>query len=295
MKLIGFLNLGNTCYINSVLQCFIYDQLFQKTLDESNILYDIIKHIDLTDNEENLNIPYNLKRFIDYFISKKNWFKRYEQNDAHEFLTNFIDLLCNPIQGSNPLDKSAESLWNCFLKNNDSPITEVYHGQLRTTVKCCKCNNCSINYEEFNTINLNVTGDGKITDLFMEYLRKESINDYYCNNCKCEHESEKKTSLYRIPDRLIIVLKKYSTKYKVQLGNLSIKEPINGIIKRYSLTGIINHSGNLHDGHYTTNVLINNNWYFTDDNNIYLNDSILLDDPDAYILFYNLSPSPFTK
>jgi len=297
MKLVGFLNLGNTCYINSVLQCFIYDELFQKTLQGSNILYDIIKHIDLNENSENLNIPYNLKKFIDYFISKKTWFKRYQQNDAHEFLTNFIDLLCNNISFPIPnhSDKSADSLWNSFLINNNSESTRVYHGQLQTIVKCCKCNNNSITYEEFNTINLDVNTSGNLTDFFMEYLKKESINDYYCDCCQCNVLSEKKTSLYRIPDRLIIVLKKYSIKYKVQLEKLIIKESISGSIKNCKLTGIVSHTGNLHDGHYTTNVLVNDNWYFIDDHNIFLNDSINLNDPDAYILFYNLSTPSFTK
>jgi ubiquitin C-terminal hydrolase len=301
MKLVGFLNLGNTCYINSILQCFVYDQLFitnlVDTLPIGKLLLDITGNIDLEQNHENLIIPYNLTKFVDYFISQKTWFHKYQQNDAHEFLTNFIDLVCNPVIGVNQCLGGPDELWNHFLKCNDSPFTMIYHGQTRTCTKCLKCNSHSNRYEEFNTINLNVplTTPGSLTDLFVDYLKKEvhtdSKNLYYCDKCEQEVESEKKVSLYRLPSRLIIVLKKYLNKINVKIENLTIKESISGKLMKYRLSGIVKHSGNLHDGHYTSNVLINDKWYFIDDHKIYLNDSLVIDDPDAYILVFNLIPN----
>ena len=295
MKIIGLLNLGNTCYVNSVLQCFLYDPLFQKILIENknvinNLLFDIISNIDLTENNEKLIVPYNLSKFLDYFISKKSWFIKFQQNDSHDFLTNFLDLLCNPqnlkLSGNDP-----DILWNIFLKNNDSPFTDIYHGQTKTSIKCCNCNSVSVKYEEFNTINLSINGINNLTELFINYLRKEIQDDpknlYYCETCKCQHVSEKKIAIYRLPPRLILVLKKYSKKNNILINNFLIKEQISSEIKKYKLSGIVNHSGNLHDGHYTSNVLINNNWYYFNDHVISLQNTMKFNNQDAYILFFS--------
>jgi ubiquitin C-terminal hydrolase len=265
MKLVTFPNLGNTCYLNSILQCFINNPHFQNIIknktDKNEFLIEletIIKLIDLTVNDETVSIKYNLTNFIQI----KNNFRLFQQHDAHEYLMYFLDKVI--------------------------PDTPDYHGTLKTSMHCGNCKNISIVYEQFNTINLDPNGNCSIYNLFMDYLKKESISEYYCEKCNTSSESTKKLSIHKLPTNLIIVLKKYNNKFKIQypLNDLKIKESSSGIINNYSLTAVVNHLGNLNNGHYNCNVLVNDAWYFIDDETIYLNTSFKTDEPNVYILFF---------
>ena len=117
MKIVSFSNLGNTCYINSVLQCFIYNPCFQKyhNLQE---LKKVIEQIDLTKNDQQAHLTCNIPGFIQMIFDKKKAFKRFQQNDAHEFLIEFLDILTTDIPGEQ-FESEPETRWTSFLKQNN--------------------------------------------------------------------------------------------------------------------------------------------------------------------------------
>lgn len=307
MRIISFKNLGNTCYLNSVFICFIYTHFFHEKIrevsgNESVFLSEmrnIIRCINLNE-QENKNIIYDLSSFINYFISEKPWFKRFQQNDAHEFLINFLELL---IKSSPVIYKLRESdepwkkSWNSFLSKNSSPFTREYHGQSKTKIKCCKCKTSKNIFDEFNSINLTVPlNETSLDKLFENYLKMEVQDDqsnlYYCETCKKNKITMKKIFLNILPNKLIIVLKRYSctgTKIITEIEypeELVIKESSSQEIKKYKLYAIVNHQGNLYDGHYTTNIKLKDTWYYFDDDLVFLNKSLNMKNPNAYILFY---------
>jgi ubiquitin C-terminal hydrolase len=296
MKIVSFSNLGNTCYINSVLQCFIYNPCFQKyhNLQE---LEKVIEQIDLTKNDQQAHLTCNIPGFIQMIFDKKKAFKRFQQNDAHEFLIEFLDLL---ITNTDPeqfctlgtLENPSLISWNNFLKQNKySKFVKEYHGQTKLTITCSCCQTSKEVFEEFNTINLNVENDAPdITSLFVKYLKRETNSDtsnlYFCENCRSEQISDQKISLSILPNILIVVLKRYTQTSKVNRelkyeDKLFIKD--NHSIKTYNLQSIIHHIGGLYDGHYSASVKLNGSWYHIDDNSV----SVNLTRENAYILFYN--------
>jgi len=272
MDLVGFDNFGNTCYINSVLQCFIYDPFFRS-----------LNFLDVSD----------IRPFIQKFFNENTSFKRFQQNDAHEFLMCFLELLVKHTPG---VPTPGPSLWNTFLKENGySKCINKYYGQSKKTIKCVCCKNVSTTFDHYNTINLNVPNKSiDTTSLFINYLKKEIHNDpdnlYYCEACKSNQITEQKITLTIVPDTLIIVLKRYSASSKVYSNvkydpELNIR--IDSDIKKYYLKSIVNHSGRLYDGHYTAHVN-KDKWYYIDDSVISKDVSFTFTNNDAYILFYSV-------
>jgi ubiquitin C-terminal hydrolase len=263
MKLPVFPNLGNTCYLSCVLQCFIYHK---HTIDKETpftLEFQKIKqYVDLTKNDEHIANLYNLKDLI-----KVLPFKQFEQQDCHECILYFLEHLPGP----------------------------VYHGETKTLICCLNCNKTKMIFEDFNSINLTIPLEkSQLTDLMLDYLKKETHNHpdnlYFCEHCKSKTKYTKKISLHRLPKILIIVLKRYTfngTKIgsEVVYNNvLHIKESISGQVKKYTLTSIINHVGDLYNGHYTNYICINDMWLFVDDEHVSPKN---YDHRDTYILFYS--------
>ena len=266
MDLIRFLNLGNTCYINSILQCFVNDPGFLSN-PENEILMELKKDIILGTNK-----IVNLSNTIKKIIKKNPYFTRFEQHDSHEFLTWFLDIL-------------------------DSDIKKKYHGQTKLTIKCNKCSNIKCIFEEFNSINLNVPENNTgLIDLFIDYLKTEILSDpnnlYFCDSCNENTVSEKKLILWKLPEKIIIVFKRYSQNgnknnntIEFPLDNLVIRESDSGKIFKYSLQNIIYHFGDMDSGHYVNGLFHNKEWYLIDDSTILKFNSII--NNQVYILVYS--------
>lgn len=153
------------------------------------------------------------------------------------------------------------------------------------------------------------SSDISLQSCFKHFVTKEKLdsqNTWYCNKCKEHKEAYIKHSLLRMPNVLIIHLKRFKKKYhgngyasfrkihnyvdfeieNLDLSEFMIQKDKNGAL--YNLIGVINHYGSSGGGHYTAfcKNFLNGRWYHFDDSDCtHISQSEILTKA-AYVLFY---------
>lgn len=149
----GFYNSGNTCFLNSVLQCITYTPplvaYFLKkphkktcTLTTSSVFCGMCfmeDHINkcFSTNERAI-VPTGLIKNLKVISSR---FRLGHQQDAHEFMVNLIDRLQQNIFG-NP-KKLEKQL------SDSSVLAQIFSGRYKSTVECLSCGYKSETIERF--------------------------------------------------------------------------------------------------------------------------------------------------
>ena len=179
--LVGLDNLGNTCFMASILQClsnsapltqYFLTGLFSKELNRRSISkgqlaeqYSELLQGLWTGGSFTSVRPSRLKQVIGMIASR---FLGYEQQDAQEFLRFFLDglhedlnrvIIKPPYQELKDIDgeslsDQARRWWSYYAARNDSIAKDLFCGQLRSTVVCKKCGKKSTAFDPFWDLSL---------------------------------------------------------------------------------------------------------------------------------------------
>ncbi|PNF33355.1 Ubiquitin carboxyl-terminal hydrolase 15 [Cryptotermes secundus] len=179
--LCGLCNLGNTCFMNSVLQCmsncppitkYFLNEEHLNELNEENPLGmkgeiakafgDLIKV--MWSGRYSYTMPHNFKLQVGRFAPQ---FSGYQQHDSQELLTFLLDGLHEDLNrikkkpyielqdASGRPDKDvAKEAWDNYRKRNDSVIVDFFHGLLKSTVVCPDCSKVSVTFDPFCYLSL---------------------------------------------------------------------------------------------------------------------------------------------
>nr|XP_033780173.1 ubiquitin carboxyl-terminal hydrolase 11 isoform X1 [Geotrypetes seraphini] len=172
----GLTNLGNTCFMNSALQClsnvpplteYFLNNRYHKELNFSNPLgmkgeiaeayADIIKQ--MWSGHHYSVVPRMFKTKVGHFASQ---FLGYQQHDSQELLSFLLDGLHEDLNRvkkkeyieqrdaeGRPDEEVAEEAWRNHKRRNDSIIVDIYHGLFKSTLVCPRCRKVSVTFDPF--------------------------------------------------------------------------------------------------------------------------------------------------
>lgn len=137
------------------------------------------------------------------------------------------------------------------------------------------------------------------------FLREEPLvpeDMWFCPQCKEQRQASKKLDLWRLPEVLVIHLKRFSysrsMKHKLEtfvnfpIHDLDLTNYVahknNSRSQIYELYALTNHYGGMGSGHYTAHIklLDENRWYNFDDSHISAINEEDVKSAAAYVLFY---------
>eukprot|EP00697_Spironema_sp_BW2_P015488 gnl/Spiro4/6355_TR3277_c0_g1_i1.p1 gnl/Spiro4/6355_TR3277_c0_g1~~gnl/Spiro4/6355_TR3277_c0_g1_i1.p1 ORF type:complete len:734 (-),score=208.25 gnl/Spiro4/6355_TR3277_c0_g1_i1:122-2095(-) len=179
--LTGLYNLGNTCFMNSGLQClsntvplqhFFTSDAFLNQINRTNPLGmkgelatefgALLKQL-WAGNRSSIaprEFKYTLGKFEPSFVG-------YQQHDCQELLAFLLDGLHEdlnrviekpptaPVEANGrPDDVVADETWNTYKLRNNSIIVDLFQGQFKSTVTCPTCHRVSVTFDPFMYLSL---------------------------------------------------------------------------------------------------------------------------------------------
>jgi ubiquitin C-terminal hydrolase len=304
----GLANMGNTCSINTMIQCLGHCDLFREfILNNQSIFKKREKH--------NYSIGEELHMIFKQMWLDKNslmpirFLKALQEtlgdmcrigDEQMDFTEVWIFLLQNLLEESHdpnyildfykPFENNEEMFrhiqrlavktWKTHAKDSHSPILNLLQGTQIQQIECNSCHEMYHNIEPFQCTHLDLEKQQEeitLEDCFNKFFKVDTVCGWKCDKCKNE-SNEKVVRFWNLPKVWVIILNRF---YGMSKLHTSVKIPLHlnfapgfemGLSSHstYQLKCIANHYGSLGGGHYNAMCCNKNNeeWYLYDDTTI---------------------------
>ena len=283
-RIASLANLGNTCYLNTILQCLGHCPSFARFFLSHNYQN---KETPLLAQIQDIIVTFWSSQSDDVIISPRGVVNAlrecmpglniHEENDVHEFLMMFIDklntqatandnealiALSSPSPRLQGLVTSLNTDWEKHFgspRKENSPFVPMFYGQTITQIICESCGKIFHNFEPFSVLLLPFSATD-LLDCVKAYFQQERIQCWTCDRCHQTKDSTKSIKTCRLPNILALCLKRFDNNMKKDSRDVSVPFnidmseynllPDEGTGSSYELRAIACHNGLYGGGHY---------------------------------------------
>ncbi|KXN92430.1 Ubiquitin carboxyl-terminal hydrolase 4 [Leucoagaricus sp. SymC.cos] len=192
---LGLTNMGNTCFMNSALQCLTHTKeltdyflsgVFEDELNADNplgmggaIAETFGSLLQRTWDSVGSSTSYSPREFKQALQKFAPQFSGYQQHDSQELVAFLLDGLHEDLNrilkkpyvekpdweggGDLELVQLAKKSWDGYLLRNDSVIVDLFQGQYQSTLVCPECEKVSITFDPFMYLTLPIPIEKKWT------------------------------------------------------------------------------------------------------------------------------------
>ncbi|XP_051125605.1 ubiquitin carboxyl-terminal hydrolase 25 [Andrographis paniculata] len=320
---LGLRNLGNTCYLNSVLQCLTYTpplanfclRFLHSSICDLGVGKDkkgdcpfciLEKRITRSlGSEAASDAPVKINSCLRIYAQH---FRSGRQEDAHEFLRYVIDACHNTCLRLKKLQLQQRGKGGIVNGGDDSGtgetiVKDIFGGALQSQVKCLSCGAESNKVDEIMDISLDILHSGSLKEALQKFFQPEILdgnNKYKCENCKKLVTAKKQMSILQAPNVLVVQLKRFEGIFGGKIDKaIAFDETLilsNHMAKgsqdqhpEYNLFGTIVHSGFSPDsGHYYAYIKDTiGRWHCCNDSYVSLSTLQEVLSEKVYILFFS--------
>ena len=237
---VGLVNVGNTCFLNSVLQvlrlCPPLVTLPPRSREGSKkapllnafqaFLHDISQQ---PSDSRYVPTPFVAALLRTVVACDDDWYQPRQQADAAECLQYILDGLHDALYRrvritysgtAHTVEEQAQmkalSSWGAFFEKEYSPIVQHFYGQHQLQVRCEGCGTVTERYEPWCMLKVPIPGATQgsaapsLVDCLNAFYAPETIEDYACDTCASRQRATLRTRISKFPNILLLSLKRFT-------------------------------------------------------------------------------------